>query len=90
MAVGRKKQYEVMKKSKRSKNIKGVITPQRRMEFSKDGVFVTRDAGEARAILEKYPDDVVVNEVDDLDKTQENRGGRRTRKVFSMPKMPWK
>jgi len=90
MSVQRKKQYEVMKKSKRSKDIKGIITPKRRMKFSKDGAFITSDAGEAHDILEKYPDDVIVSEIDSSDPAAENRGGFRSRRVFSVGQMPWK
>jgi len=92
MTVSRKKQYEVMKASKRSKDIKGVIAGGKRLRFGKSGAFITSDAGVAREIQEKYgpTGDVVISEIDDADMTQENRGGRRTRKTWSVPELPWK
>ncbi len=94
MSVGRKKQYEIHKASKRAKDIKGVIAGGKRMKFGKSGAFITDDPVIAKEIDEKYGEggqgDAVVVEVDDLDKSQEIHRGKRSRRVWSVGKMPWK
>ncbi len=94
MSVGRKKQYEIHKASKRSKDIKGVIAGGKRMAFGSSDAFITDDAGVAREIDEKYGEggsgDAVVVEVDDLDKSQEIHKGKRSRRVWSVGVVPWK
>ena len=96
MSVSRKKQFEIIKASKRSKNIKGFIVGRgggKRLAFGKSGGLILHDAGIANEIEQKYGNegskDVVVVEVDDLDTAAENRGGKSTRKSFVI-NAPWK
>jgi len=94
MSVQRKKQYEVHKASKRSKDIKGVIAGGQRMAFGSSDSFITDDPVKAREIDEKYgkggSGDAVVVEVDDLDMSRPIHEGKRSRRIWSMPELPWK
>ena len=89
--VQRKKSWEVVKATKDKFTAIDVDGGKGKVrKFSKDGIFVTHDAGEAKYIEEAFGShsktgdgSVVVCEVD-------NAGSRVPRKVFSMPTMPWK
>jgi hypothetical protein len=96
MSVGRKKSYEIIKSSKRSKDIKGLFVgggKHRRMEFNKEGRMIVHDAGVAKEIDMKYghkggSKDVVVVEVDDL-RPEHRRTRTKARRVWNI-KVPWK
>ncbi len=96
MAVLRKKQFEIIKSSKRAGDIKGLVVgnSNRRMKFDKDGRMVTTDKVVAHDIDEKYgkegTGDVVVVEVDDMDPNEPNHRGHRSQRVFAVGEMPWK
>lgn len=89
----RPKQYEIIKASKRSKDIKGIFAGGQRLKFGSSGGFITSDVGIAREVEQKYGSegskDCVVVEIDDADPSAENRGGRRTRKTYVI-NAPWK
>jgi hypothetical protein len=95
MGVGRKKSYEIIKSSKRSKDIKGLIVgaAKERMKFDKEGRMILHDHGKAKEIDQKYghdggSKDVVVVPVDDL--RPEHKGSKtRSRRVFVI-NAPWK
>ncbi len=95
MGVGRKKSFEIIKSTKRSKDIKGFFSGRgwKRRKFDNYGRMILHDEGEARAINQKYGHDggsrdVVVIPVDDL--RPENKGTRtRARRVWSI-RVPWK
>ena len=92
--VQRKKQYEIHKGSKRSKDIKGVIAGGKKMAFGSSGAFTTDDPVIAQEIDEKYGEggqgDAVVVEVDDMDRSRPIHEGKRSRRIWSMPELPWK
>ena len=89
--VQRKKSWEIVKASKRAKDIKGIIAGGKKMEFGSSDAMITHDEGIAREVTEKYEKsgDVVVVEIDDMDPSAEDRGGKRFRKVFVI-NAPWK
>jgi len=96
MSVGRKKSYEIIKSSERSKDIKGLFVgagQHRKMKFDKYGRMIVHDAVVAKEIDQKYghkggSKDVVVVEVDDL--RPENKGsGTSARRVWNI-RVPWK
>jgi hypothetical protein len=93
MSAGRKKSYEIIKRSKRSKDIKGIFSDagkHKRMAFDDEGRMVVHDAGVAREIEQKFGSkgskDVVVVEVDDL---HPENTGRSTKRIWSI-NLPWK
>lgn len=95
MSVGRKKSYEIIKASKRSKDIKGLRVgagAHRKMKFDKYGRMVVHDAGVAKEIEKKYgkdgSNDVVVVEVDDL-RPEHRETKTRARRVWNI-RVPWK
>lgn len=96
MGVSRKKQYEIIKASKRAGDIKGLIVgdANRRMRFNKEGRMVVHDKTVAHDIEEKYgkggSGDVVVVEVDDMDPTAPLHRGHRSQRVFVVGELPWK
>ncbi|MHA2070122.1 MAG: hypothetical protein ACXABY_37625 [Candidatus Thorarchaeota archaeon] len=96
MSIGRKKSYEIIKSSERSKDIKGLLVGagrHRKMKFDKHGRMIVHDAGVAKEIDQKYghkggSKDVVVVEVDDL--RPEHRGTKTgARKVWNI-RVPWR
>ena len=91
--MSRKKSYEIIKSSTRSKDVKGFFVGggnHNRMEFDKEGRMVVHDAGVAKEMDQKYgkggSKDVVVVEVDDL---HPENTGRSTKRIWSI-NLPWK
>ncbi len=91
--MGRKKSYEIIKRSKRSKDVKGFFVgagKHNRMAFDKEGRMVVHDSGVAKEIEQKFgkhgSKDVVVVEVDDLH--PENKG-RDIKRIWTV-NLPWK
>lgn len=96
MSTNRAKSYEIIKSSKRSRDIKGLMVgagKHRQMKFDKRGRMIVHDASVAKEIDQKYghkggSKDVVVVEVDDL--RPENRDSRtRARRVWNI-RVPWR
>jgi len=96
MSVQRKKSYEIIKASERSKDVKGLFVgagKHREMKFDRSGRMIVHDAGVAKEIDKKFghdggTKDVVVVEVDDL--RPEHKGTRtNARRVWNI-RVPWK
>lgn len=94
MSTSRKKQWEIIPRSKRAANVEGLIIGGKRRKFGSARAMILTDPGEAREVDQSVGDrgsrDFTVVEVDDLAKGEENRGGKRFRKTFQVPALPWK
>ena len=92
MTTSRKKQWEIIPRSKRATTVKGLIIGGKRRKLGSAGMILT-DAGEAKEVDQTIGDtgskDFTVVEIDDADPKAENRGGKRTRKLWIV-NLPWK
>lgn len=93
MSIGKKKSYEVIKNTRAP--LKGVGVNGKMLNFNENGQFITHDKSLARDIDQMYGHKngsgaVRVIEVDDSHPSYDRgRDGRRVRRSFTVPRLPW-